>query len=183
MIGGKWRSRRLNFDAAEGLRPTTDRTRETLFNWIAPFTLNAHCLDVFSGSGALGLEALSRGADKVVFLEANRHAAQSIQQNLQILNAENGTVVNTEAIKWLNATPPTPFNIIFLDPPFHQQLLTPSFQLLTEKGWLEKEALIYVEREKELANINVPESWQIQKEKQAGQVLFQLYRLVEQDKK
>ncbi len=175
IIGGKWRSRRLRFTGAEGLRPTTDRVRETLFNWLAPYTHDAHCLDVFSGSGALGLETLSRGASEVVFLEKNKVAASSIKQNLETLGSDKGHVIHTDSLNWLATQPAQPFDIVFLDPPFHNGLLEPCYKLLSSQGWLADNALIYIEMEQGLSIEDLPNNWHLSKERHAGQVIIQLY--------
>jgi 16S rRNA (guanine966-N2)-methyltransferase len=175
IIGGKWRSRKLQFQEAEGLRPTTDRIRETVFNWLSPYIYDARCLDVFSGSGALGLESLSRGASNAIFLEKNKYAAQSIKQNLSLLQANNGQVFHTDSLDWLNMPNGQTFDIVFLDPPFHKGLISPCCQLLEQNGWLEDHAKIYIEMEAGQTINNLPASWCLLKEKQGGQVQFKLY--------
>jgi 16S rRNA (guanine966-N2)-methyltransferase len=175
IIGGKWRSRKLQFKGTEGLRPTTDRIRETLFNWLSPYIYDAQCLDVFSGSGALGLESLSRGANSVIFLEKNKLAAQSIKQNLSLLQADQGHVFHADSLDWLGLTNGQTFDIVFLDPPFHKGLVSPCCQLLEKNGWLSENALVYVEMEAGETIMPLPASWHLLKEKQGGQVQFKLY--------
>ena len=119
IIGGQWRGRKLPVPDSPGLRPTTDRVRETLFNWLAPSMVDAHCLDCFAGSGALGLEALSRYAASATLLEMERGVAQTLQQNLATLKATNAKVVNTNTLSFL-AQQGTPFNVVFVDPPFRK---------------------------------------------------------------
>ncbi|AJJ09639.1 16S rRNA methyltransferase [Yersinia rohdei] len=174
IIGGKWRGRKLPVPDSPGLRPTTDRVRETLFNWLAPMIQGARCLDCFAGSGALGLEALSRYAGEAILLEADRHVAKQLSSNLTLLNAENGQVVNTNSLQWL-AQPGQPFDLVFLDPPFRQGLLAETINLLEQCNWLTAEAWIYVEAEAESAAADVPASWQLHREKIAGQVAYRLY--------
>lgn len=157
-----------------GLRPTTDRVRETLFNWLAPVLNEARCLDCFAGSGALGFEALSRYAGKTVLLESERAIAQQLQQNLQRLNSDKGQVVHTNALQWLSQAG-TPFDVVFLDPPFRRNLLTETFTLLEQQGWLADEAWIYVEAETEHAVSDAPANWHLHREKTAGQVAYRLY--------
>jgi 16S rRNA (guanine966-N2)-methyltransferase len=172
IIGGTWRSRRLQFPDVEGLRPSTDRVRETLFNWLQPTIVGARCLDLFAGSGALGLEALSRGAARVVFVDQHPQVISALRSNLQLLGSEAGSVVKADALSYLQGDP-HPFDIVFLDPPFHQQLLQPSLQLL-QRGWLAPDALLYIENELPLGTPELPENWRLLRSKKAGQVAYHL---------
>ncbi|MBN3053158.1 16S rRNA (guanine(966)-N(2))-methyltransferase [Pectobacterium brasiliense] len=174
IIGGQWRGRKLPVPDSPGLRPTTDRVRETLFNWLAPVIQQARCLDCFAGSGALGLEALSRYAAHATLLEMERAVAQQLTQNLALLRAENAEVINTDALSWL-AKLGTPFDVVFLDPPFRKELLNNTLALLEQQGWLAPDAWIYVETEAENAQLTIPENWQLHREKIAGQVAYRLY--------
>jgi 16S rRNA (guanine966-N2)-methyltransferase len=173
IIGGQWRGRKLPVPNSAGLRPTTDRVRETLFNWLAPVIRDAHCLDCFAGSGALGLEALSRYAASATLLEYERPVAQQLEKNLALLQGA-GQVINTNALHWLAANG-KPFDIVFLDPPFRQGLLAETVTLLEQHGWLADEAWIYVEAEAESAAADVPANWALYREKVAGQVAYRLY--------
>ena len=176
IIGGQWRSRRLTFSAVEGLRPTTDRVRETLFNWISPVITGARCLDLFTGSGALGLEALSREAGSVTFIDQSSVATHSLKQNLQLLQANNADVINTDAIKWLQATTPeSPYNIVFIDPPFRCGLVYECIEQLQSKPLLTSGSYIYIEIEKEAVRPQTPANWQLHREKEAGQVRYMLF--------
>lgn len=175
IIGGEWRSRQLPIIELDGLRPTTDRVRETVFNWLSFEIPGARCLDLFSGSGALGLEALSRGAKECAFVELNRSVAQQIERNLSTLQASNGTVHNTDALSFLQANP-APFDVIFLDPPFRKGLLELVLPKLDER-WLAANAYIYIERESEAQLSQLPDHWQLKKEKRAGQLTFALYQV------
>jgi len=148
IIGGKYRGRKLPVISADGLRPTTDRIKETVFNWLMPYIHQAKCLDCFAGSGGLGFEALSRGAKQVTFLELNKNAAQQIQKNLLLLNANNALLVKTNSIDYLKHVNDC-FDLVFLDPPFRQNILTEITDKLTQ-GWLAKQALIYVETEADI---------------------------------
>ncbi|MFV9616114.1 MAG: 16S rRNA (guanine(966)-N(2))-methyltransferase RsmD, partial [Gammaproteobacteria bacterium] len=134
IIGGKWRGRKITFDDAEGLRPTTDRIRETVFNWLQPYIYQGFCLDVFAGSGVLGFEALSRGAEKVVFIESNKNTVKNLKQNCKRLDAEAAVIFHQDALIWLRSTQQEQvkqkFNLIFLDPPFHCDLLAKASALL-----------------------------------------------------
>lgn len=176
IIGGKWRGRKLDFPSAEGLRPTGDRIRETLFNWLMPVVPGARCLDLFAGSGALGLEALSRGAAELVMLDTDLQVVKTLQQHCQRLAAENATIQQSDATEWLRRTEPgSGFDIVFVDPPFQSELLQPSTQLLAERGFLKEGALIYVEIDRQQRFIP-PSHWQLFKHQLAGQISFSLYR-------
>jgi 16S rRNA (guanine966-N2)-methyltransferase len=173
IIGGEWRGRKLGFPDVEGLRPTTDRVRETLFNWLAPVIHGARCLDLFAGSGALGLEALSRGAAGVTFVDTDRQAVQSLKENLSLLKDERGAVIQDGALSFLTSEP-QPFDIVFLDPPFRKALLQPCLEQLCNDGWLVENARIYIEVEQELGEPELPEGWELVRSKQAGQVIYGL---------
>ena len=175
IIGGQWRGRKLPVPESPGLRPPTDRVRETLFNWLAPSIVAASCLDCFAGSGALGLEALSRYAANATLLEMERGVAQQLQKNLATLKASNGKVVNTNTLAFL-AQAGTPHHIVFVDPPFRKGLLEETLKLLENNGWLSDEALIYIESEVENGLPPVPVNWHPYREKVAGQVAYRLYQ-------
>lgn len=175
IIAGKWRGRKLPVKNVEGLRPTTDRVKETVFNWLAADLYEARCLDVFAGSGGLGLEALSRQAEQVTLLELDKGAATQISQNLATLKADNAVVHNTDALTFLSK-PGQPFDVVFIDPPFRKDLLSDVFSKLEQNGWLSHNALIYIEAERELGLPEVPTHWDMIKEKHAGQVSFRLYQ-------
>ncbi|WP_318371107.1 16S rRNA (guanine(966)-N(2))-methyltransferase [Enterobacter sp.] len=179
IIGGQWRGRKLPVPDSPGLRPTTDRVRETLFNWLAPSMVSARCLDCFAGSGALGLEALSRYASAATLIEMERGVAQQLQQNLATLKAANAKVVNTNTLTFLNQ-PGTPHDIVFVDPPFRKGLLDDTLRLLEDNGWLADDALIYVESEVENGLPPVPLHWDLHREKVAGQVAYRLYHRIAQ---
>lgn len=173
IIGGEWRGRKLRFADGEGLRPTTDRVRETLFNWLQPIIAGARCLDLFSGSGALGLEALSRGAAEVVFVDTNPKAIAALKENLALLKANNATVTRGDALAYLQGDA-RPFDVVFLDPPFRKDLLQPALQQLSSGGWLAPGARIYLELESELGDPQLPEDWELLRSKHAGQVAYHL---------
>lgn len=175
IIGGQWRGRKLPVPDSEGLRPTTDRVRETLFNWLAPALVDARCLDCFAGSGALGLEALSRYAAKAVLIEFDRQVARQLEKNVALLNAANAEIINADALSWLDR-PGTPFDIVFVDPPFRKGMLEQVIQRLENNGWLAASALIYIETEAERQDIIIPAGWRLHREKTAGQVSYRLYR-------
>ena len=179
IIGGQWRGRRLTFPAIPGLRPTPDRVRETLFNWLAPTLSGARCLDLFAGSGALGLEALSRGAAEVVFVECDRKAVHSLRDHLLKLNAASmAQVYQAEVLTWLvqHGGRLPPFDIVFLDPPFGQNRLSLACESLAQHGWLKVDsAQIYLESEAEWTP-QLPSDWMICREKRAGAVAYRLAR-------
>lgn len=174
IIGGQWRGRKLPVPDHQGLRPTTDRVRETVFNWLAPVIQQACCLDCFSGSGALGLEALSRYAASATLLEMARPVAQQLEKNRQTLAAANARIINTNTLNWL-AQPGEPYDIVFIDPPFRQGLAEDTCTLLEKNHWLADDAWIYVESEMERGMLTVPYNWQLHREKIAGQVAYRLY--------
>jgi 16S rRNA (guanine966-N2)-methyltransferase len=176
IIGGKWRGRKLTFTPAEGLRPTTDRIRETLFNWLSPAVSGARCADLFSGSGALGLEALSRGASHCDFVDSSKVAVRQISIHLDTLGASgNGQCHNCPAKHYL-ADSTEPLDIVFIDPPFTKGLVEPICQQLSDTGLLAPEALIYIETPVEEALTNLPNNWSLHREKQAGAVAYRLFR-------
>lgn len=178
VIAGLWRGRKLSVLNAEGLRPTTDRVKETLFNWLMMDVANARCLDCFSGSGALGIEALSRQAQAVVFLEKFATATQQLKKNLASLKTDKGTVINTDTLAYLaQKNNDNPFDIIFIDPPFHHQFVPQILPLLQQNNWLAENALIYVETEKNHPPLPLAENWQIIKEKSAGMVTSRLIQV------
>lgn len=174
IIGGKWRGRKLPVLDSQGLRPTTDRVKETLFNWLMPVIQDARCLDCFAGSGGLGIEALSRYAKETTFIEYERTVAQQITANLALLNAENGKVIQDSALSWL-AKQGTAYNVVFIDPPFHKGMLSETIQLLENNGWLAEDCYIYVEEEIKANTYTLPTSWTLHREKIAGQVAYRLY--------
>ncbi|WP_413113087.1 16S rRNA (guanine(966)-N(2))-methyltransferase RsmD [Thaumasiovibrio sp. DFM-14] len=174
IISGRWRGRKLPVQDSEGLRPTTDRVKETLFNWLANDIHQARCLDLFAGSGSLSFEALSRFAAHVEMIELNSSAANQLSANCQLLQADNVKVNQTDALNFLDG-PAQPFDIVFIDPPFRQDLLPACIEKLEQKGWLTANAIIYIEAEKEFGDPVVPDSWHLHREKQAGQLSYRLY--------
>ncbi|VTU09086.1 putative methylase [Actinobacillus indolicus] len=178
VIAGLWRGRKLPVLNAEGLRPTTDRVKETLFNWLMMDIAGSRCLDCFAGSGSLGIEALSRQAQAVVFLEKFVDAANQLKKNLVSLKAENGRVIQTDTLQFLaQKNSEAPFDLVFVDPPFHQGFVPQVLTALEQNGWLAKNALIYVETEKNHSPLALPEHWLVIKEKTAGQVVSRLIRI------
>jgi 16S rRNA (guanine966-N2)-methyltransferase len=179
IIGGQWRGRKLRFPALPGLRPSPDRVRETLFNWLAPVLPGAHCLDLFAGSGALGLEALSRGATSCWFIDNANAACRRIEAHLALLQAiDSGRVVGADSLQWLQQRPAgaPAFDVVFLDPPFRQGLLGECCALLERNGWLSADALIYLEAGTDETPPVLPPNWRLHRDKQAGQVSYRLWR-------
>lgn len=175
LIGGQWRGRKLPVLSSEGLRPTSDRVKETLFNWLMFDIRGTVCLDLFAGSGSLGFEALSRGAQRLVMVEKEARVARQLGINLASLPGAEGKVINTDAQTFLAGTA-EPFDLVFLDPPFHQDLLSQVCALLEQGGWLAPEAKIYIEREQTPNELTLPGNWRQLKDKRAGQVSYQLYQ-------
>ncbi|HSB96823.1 MAG TPA: 16S rRNA (guanine(966)-N(2))-methyltransferase RsmD, partial [Spongiibacteraceae bacterium] len=177
-IGGRWRGRKLQFPALPGLRPSPNRVRETLFNWLMPELSGAHCLDLFAGSGALGLEALSRGAANCWFVDSARAASRQIQDHLTMLQCSDGQVVNADTSTWLQtkAAGAPAFHLVFLDPPFRQGLLADCCVQLERGAWLTESALIYIESAADEGAPVVPQNWAIHRDKQAGRVAYRLFR-------
>ena len=179
IIGGKWRGRKIKFDDAEGLRPTTDRIRETVFNWLQPYLYQCRCLDLFAGSGALGFEALSRGAENVVFIESNIKTVKNLKDNIKQLETDRASVNHSDALRWLQSVPvgqqhSQQYGLVFLDPPFQSDLLAKSCVLLDAAGCLTDDAVIYVEYAVN-SDVKFPEHWHCLKEKRTGQVVYKLY--------
>jgi 16S rRNA (guanine966-N2)-methyltransferase len=174
IIGGAWRGRRLPVAEAPDLRPSPDRIRETLFNWLQPYIEGALCLDLFAGTGALGFEAASRGAARVVMVEDNPALARGLREQADRLGAEQVEIVCRDALDWLAAPPPQDFDIVFLDPPFARGLVEPAIAGLIEHRRLAEGALIYVESEIGLAGGQA--TLQKFKQARAGQVQYGLWR-------
>ncbi len=175
IIGGNWRGRKLSFPDVEGLRPTADRIRETLFNWLAPDIQGARCLDLFAGSGALGLEALSRGAGESVLIEKHPAAAQSLEKNLALLNAPEAKVINADAISYLaNYSNQKTFDIVFIDPPFQLKLWQKSIDLLDQGNLLGQGCAIYVESGI-MDTYRPPEDWILHRDKTTSTLRYCLF--------
>jgi 16S rRNA (guanine966-N2)-methyltransferase len=177
IIAGQLRGRKFQFPPLD-IRPTPDRVRETLFNWIAPRIEGARCLDLFAGSGALGLEALSRGAAGVTFVEQQRAAATAIERLLADWQVTAGEVRCDDAVRYLSGRPLQRFNLAFLDPPFDSGVLVRAASLLAQ-GWLAPGARVYVEHARREPVRGLPESWQLLRSGTAGEVGYHLYGAAE----
>ena len=173
IIGGTWRGRKLRFPASAAIRPTPDRVRETLFNWLGMTIHGARCLDLFAGSGALGLEALSRGAAQVTFVERDAAAAHALRERLLEWQAQDARVERSDALRYLSGDA-RPFDIVFLDPPYASELLGRCAALLDERHWLAAGARIYVECAAREGLPPLPAGWRPLKAKRAGEVGYHL---------
>ncbi|MBK5931044.1 16S rRNA (guanine(966)-N(2))-methyltransferase RsmD [Halochromatium salexigens] len=177
IIGGCWRGRRLPVVVQPGLRPTTDRIRETLFNWLTPSIEGSRVLDCFAGSGALGLEAASRGAGSVTMIERNATVANRLKANVLELGADQVTVHCADVLEWLGRTSLAPVDHCFLDPPFRGGLLVPVLEQLEVGGWLAVGAQVYIEIAKATPLPDLPGHWWWLRDKHAGQVRYALARV------
>lgn len=179
IIGGIWRGRKLAFPDVDGLRPTGDRIRETLFNWLAPDILGAHCLDLFAGSGALGLEALSRGAASSLLIERDGRAATQLKSNLDLLKTEEGKVLQMDALAYLqnwrtSSNQPFQFDVVFIDPPFQLNLWQKVIDQLAQQDCLNEGAAIYIESGLHDQYIT-PSNWELHRDKTAGNLRYRLF--------
>ncbi|UCX06288.1 16S rRNA (guanine(966)-N(2))-methyltransferase RsmD [Shewanella glacialimarina] len=175
IISGQWRSRKLPIHDLEGLRPTTDRVRETLFNWLSVDIRGARVLDCFAGSGALSLESLSRYAEFALMFELQKSAANQLTKNLHTLNCINAKVINGDSLQLLAKGTDQGFDVVYIDPPFRKGLAKQTIELLMAHGWLNNDALIYLETETDLTDLVIPANWFPLKQKTAGQVSYRLY--------
>jgi 16S rRNA (guanine966-N2)-methyltransferase len=179
IISGQWRGRKLPVLDAEGLRPTTDRNKETLFNWLMPYLNDAKCLDVFAGSGGLGLEALSRYALSCDFIELDKSASTQLKKNLALLSAsstQNANVHQGDALAILPTFSGKSFDIMFVDPPFNKGLVEPTLSAIASNNLLSNDGVLYVEHESTLAPITLPNHWQIIKQKRTSALCYYLIK-------
>ena len=175
LIGGQWRGRKLSFTPIEGLRPTPDRVRETLFNWLAGDLHGAQCLDLFAGSGALGLESLSRGAAHCDFVDTSNVAIKQLRSHLQILDDDSRGHCHTDSALSYLAKAKQQWDIVYLDPPFGQDLLAPCCKILDEEKCLTPGARVYIESGTKDQLPEFPASWEPHREKKAGDVSYRLF--------
>ncbi len=164
----------LDIADVEGLRPTSERIRETLFNWLTPSIAGRRCLDLFAGTGALGLEALSRGAKETVFVERSRRAVATLRKNIELLDASGAVVHEGDAREFLARSEKGRFDVIFLDPPFADESLSELCRLIDEEGVLAPGARVYLEQARTAEDPELPAGWQIVKDKAAGNVRYML---------
>lgn len=175
IIAGLWRGRNISLIDQAGLRPSPNRVRETLFNWLQNDIVSANCLDLFAGSGALSFEAASRGANEVSCVEISKEAAVSIKDNIALLQADNITLVQQDAFKFLSSGElKQKYDLVFLDPPFDLNYLEDCCDLLEKNSCLAESALIYLESDQELEKYTLPKNWTLKKQKKAGQVYYGL---------
>ena len=174
IVAGNWRSRLLDIADVPGLRPTSTRIRETLFNWLAPGLPGARCLDLCAGTGALGLEALSRGAASAVFVERSAIATRMLRANIATLQAEGTEVLQMDALDFSQAQASAPFDLVFLDPPFAADMLNDLCRLLSDRKLLASNARIYLEQDRDRPEPELPEGWRVLKNKTAGNVRYML---------
>ena len=185
IIAGEWRGRKIPFATAVGLRPTQDRVRETLFNWISGPVPGATCLDLFAGTGALGLEALSRGAKQVNFVDLSNIATNSLNDNLKLLPIAADQIAKVEqmsSFNWLRSYKDRAttdeqierYDLVFLDPPFALALMQDTLKALFDSQCLSDKAMIYVEQPQPLEELLLPEGWKLHRSKKAGQVFYGL---------
>ena len=178
IIGGRHRGRRVTFPDHIGLRPTGDRLRETLFNWLQPLIPGACCLDLFAGSGALGFEAASRGAASVVMVEKAKPVQCALSDSIRLLGLDQVELQRADALTWLD-NKPQPFDVVFLDPPFADKLLNSICEKL-QQGWLADDARVYIEIDAKDQLPELPDNWIKLKQKRAGRVSYFLYRTASQ---
>ncbi|MFT7389389.1 MAG: 16S rRNA (guanine966-N2)-methyltransferase [Candidatus Endobugula sp.] len=176
IIGGKWRGRKLTIADVEGLRPTGDRIRETLFNWLTGYIVDSHCVDLFAGSGALGMECLSRGAAKVTLVETNACAASQLRRHCQQLEVKNALVIEANVLTWLaDSAISTPADIVFIDPPFDANLWASVIEQLETSGMLSPTAMLYIETPRDHL-LTTPAHWTPLKDKHSGHVRYRLFQ-------
>ena len=175
IIGGEWRARKIHFPPVASIRPTPDRVRETVFNWLQSDIAGSRCLDLYSGSGALGLEALSRGASRVVFVDVDPEITRHIARTLDELKCERGEVVSSAAERYLGG-PPEPFDIVFVDPPYAAHALADTCRRLDAGGWLRRGGLAYLEDAAAAGPPELPPGWTLLRSKRAGEVGYHLAR-------
>ena len=176
LIGGEWRGRKLRFPDAPNLRPTPDRVRETVFNWLAPMIHGARCLDLFAGSGALGLEALSRGAAFTTFVDSHKKVTSVLKEHLNLLDINNkAEVLQMDGMKFLSGEAQK-YDLVFLDPPYHLDFMQKVVPLVEDNNWLANNAMLYLEIEKRQSLPELPKSWKQLKEKTAGEVNYFLFQ-------
>jgi 16S rRNA (guanine966-N2)-methyltransferase len=176
IIGGAWRGRRIDFVELPALRPTPDRVRETLFNWLQPIIPGTVCLDLFAGSGALGFEAASRGAERVILVENHPRAVRQLQDVARRLQAGQIEIVQADALSWLQLTTEH-FDVVLLDPPFYDDGLRIAIKILAQRNLLKHDARVYIEIPSDRAAPELPAGWTMTHRKQAGHVAYCLARV------
>lgn len=176
IIAGQWRRRQITFPVSPGCRPTHDRVRETLFNWLSPYIAGANCLDLFAGSGALGFEALSRGAKHVTFVDHSKVVVDALIKNAALLKTDNAEIILDDCLQQIPMLSHAPFDIVFLDPPFGQGLVEQSIAVLEESNVLREKAFVYVEIESDSLRPPVPAHWELFREKKTRSLVYYLFQ-------
>lgn len=176
IIAGEWRSRKLPVADVPGLRPSTDRVRETVFNWLQHAVIQAECLDLFAGTGAFGFEAASRGAKEVTMLEINTQALSGLKQSVELLKTNKIRVQHGDALKWLSMTTQA-FDIIFVDPPFDKNLSSQTLKALNDSACLKSGSLIYLEEAKQAIKTVIPDNMEMLKEGKTSHVRYALFKV------
>ncbi|QCI15729.1 16S rRNA (guanine(966)-N(2))-methyltransferase RsmD [Buchnera aphidicola] len=172
IISGKFKGRKISFKNISNLRPTTNQIRETLFNWLSKYIKNARCLDCFAGTGSLGIEALSRQAKFLTFLEIQKNTFLNLKKNINELNISNAEILYTNALHWIKKNN-QPYDIIFIDPPYYQGLIKKTITLLENNKWIKNNSLVYIEQEKK--NIKMSKNWILYKKKITNKIECYLY--------
>lgn len=175
IIGGEWRGRKFGFPPVAAIRPTPDRVRETVFNWLQSVIPGSRCLDLYAGSGALGLEALSRGARELVFVDVDPAVVRHLASTLETLGCDRGRVVRGDARRFLEGAV-EPFDIVFLDPPYADRTLAGTCRRIAERGWLKPGGLAYLEDAAAAGSPELPPAWTLLRSKRAGEVGYHLAR-------
>ena len=175
IIGGEWRGRKIRFPPVAAIRPTPDRVRETVFNWLQGVIPGSRCLDLYAGSGALGLEALSRGAGEVEFVDLEPATVRHLADTLRALGCDRGRVLRADARRYLEQ-PATPFDVIFLDPPFAEPVLAEICRRIEAGGWLKPGGYVYLESPAAAGEPELPAGWALLRSKRAGEVGYHLAR-------
>lgn len=176
IIGGKWRGRKLPVLSSIGLRPTTNRIKETVFNWLTPYLSGSRCLDCYAGSGNLGFEAVSLGALHATLIEKKTILYNQLIASGNKLEPSSLTIINDDTLHYLATPAGQPFNIVFIDPPFTQNLVNKTATLLEKNHWLTENSLIYIENASGAEPLTLPANWLCYREKTAGQVRYRLYQ-------
>lgn len=181
IIGGNWRGRRLRVADVEGLRPTGDRCRETLFNWLQPWIASADCADLFAGTGALGFEAASRGAHSVLMIEKHPRAQDALRESIDTLQAEQVHLQKGGAMSLIENMKADSFDIVFVDPPFDSNLGSLVMDRLDRIDCVRRGGFVYVESPVSASNVILPpQGWSLWRDQRMGEVRMQLFRRLSQ---
>jgi 16S rRNA (guanine966-N2)-methyltransferase len=177
IVAGKWRSRLLPIVDVEGLRPTPERIRETVFNWLSSEISGSHCLDPFAGTGALAFEALSRGAASATLIDKSARVSDALKSSAVLLDADNARILCADGLSFIQQKASRRFDIVFLDPPFAEDIVEECCRLLQSNGWLTDRAAVYIEQRQGRPEPALPTGWTIDKDNKAGNVRYMLARV------